>query len=81
MLKDAICYLDCKDLIQKKLKMYGFILSTMATDALVQTHKVISTLSADSTFITFYQFHAAILHLERINDRKNNNFENDSPLV
>ena len=36
-----------KSLTHKQLEIYGFILSTVATDALVQQHQAISIHSAD----------------------------------
>ena len=43
--------------------MYGYALSTLATDALVLKHQAISIHTADKKFIVLYQFHAKIFHL------------------
>ena len=50
-------------LIHKQIEIYGCILSTVATDALVLKHQVGSIHSTDWTFIVFDHFHMEILHL------------------
>ena len=46
----------------KHQEKHGCAVSTVATDALVLKHKVISILNADKTFIVLDQFHLKMLH-------------------
>ena len=44
-------------LTNKQLEMLGFVISILATDALVLEHQAISTQSADLVFVVQEQFH------------------------
>ena len=50
-------------LTHKQLETLGFVLSTVATEALVLKHQAISIHSSDQILIALEQFHTEILHL------------------
>ena len=60
-----------QELTHKQLEIYGCVISTLATDALVLQHQVISTHSSDQIFSVLNQFHAKILHLYGITVENN----------
>ena len=47
----------------KHQETHGYVVSTVATDALVLKHQAISIHNADLTFIVLDQFHIKILHI------------------
>ena len=53
----------CAQLTPKHLETHEYILSTMATDALVLKHQAIINHSSDKIFIVLDQFYTKILHL------------------
>ena len=55
--------LGLDELILKQLEMHEWLLSNVATDALVLKHKAISSHSADTIFIVLDPFHTEILHI------------------